>query len=292
MHGGFLTSNVINSFYTGIQETPDDIREKILSGLGSTDGYMDMMQLVSLLLIPTLREQQEQHHGQEDSDTDLLKYTLEMMLHDVTGSRAPKPLTKTLVKQILQAYGETELSENDEVVREMLAQAGKQSNRKLLLDTDTFCKVLTKDLQHYNLESKEPLSTNFDDALYGKSSTEANEMDQKHAIRREQPRVSKLTRYQSTTPTVFDQEMTVDGIPLVYTAPHLDNAADTYRSVVLVLFQWSFFVLSFQTYLFKFIRGDFLGLKEKCSSNWTRHLKHSFVKWESRFFVGSWLCFL
>jgi hypothetical protein len=44
----------INSSYIGKQETPDDIHEKILSGLGSTDGYMDMMQLVSLLLIPTL----------------------------------------------------------------------------------------------------------------------------------------------------------------------------------------------------------------------------------------------
>jgi hypothetical protein len=227
---------------------------------------MDMMQLVSLLLIPTLREQQEQYKkGAEDGQTDLLKYTLEMMLHDVTGSRAPKPLTKTLVKQILQAYGESELSENDEVVREMLAQAGKESNQQLLLDTDTFCKALTNDVELYDLKNKERLSTYFDDALFGESGRLTNEKDSKeHAAQVERPRVSNLKRYQSTTPTVFQQEMKVDDISLTYTASHLDNAADTFRSKVLVVLQWSFFVLSFQAYLHNFIRGDFMGLRDNC----------------------------
>jgi hypothetical protein len=251
----------------GIQESPDDIREKILSGLGSTDGYMDMMQLVSLLLIPTLREQQEQYkNGEEDGHTDILKYTLEMMLHDVTGSRAPKPLTKTLVKQILQAYGESELSENDEVVREMLAQAGNKSNHRLLLDTDTFCKALTNDVQQYDLKNKERLSTNFDDALLGESSRVTNEKNQNHTVQVDHPRVSNLRRYQSTTPTVFEQEMTVNDIPLVYTAPHLDNAADTFRSKVLTVLQWSFFVLSFQTYLLNFTCGLFVDLRDDCAA--------------------------
>jgi hypothetical protein len=148
----------------------------------------------------------------------------------------------------------------------MLAQAGKESNHQLLLDTDTFCKALTNDVQQYDLRNKERLSTNFDDALFGESSRVTNEKHQHHAVQVDRPRVSNLKRYQSTTPTVFEQEMTVADIPLVYTAPHLDNAADTFRSKVLVVLQWSFFVLSFQAYLRNFIRSDFMGLRDSCSA--------------------------
>jgi hypothetical protein len=85
----FLTSRY------GVQQTPEEVRERILSGVGSKDGYLDMMQLVSLLMIPKLREEQE--HRKEGAGTDdVLGYTLEMMLHDVTGSHEPKRLTRTL----------------------------------------------------------------------------------------------------------------------------------------------------------------------------------------------------
>lgn len=181
---------------------------------------MDMMQLVSLLLIPTLREQQE--HRSEENENDLLKYSLEMMLHDVTGSRAPKPLTKTLVKQILQAYGETGLSEDEELIREMLKQAGRKaySHDPVLLNAETFCRALTGDVQNFSTENKDKLSTNLDDALF-------SETTPKNTDKEKSARSSRFKRYESVTPTVFEQERTVEDIPMVYTAPHIDNTAGT-----------------------------------------------------------------
>jgi hypothetical protein len=54
----------------------------------------------------------------------------------------------------LHAYGESELLENDEVVREMLVQAGNESNQQVLLDTDTFCKALTNDVELYDIKTR------------------------------------------------------------------------------------------------------------------------------------------
>ena len=241
------------SLIIGVQETPEQVREKILSGLGSIDGYMDMMQLVSLLLTPILRQEQEyrKQDSNRNEDNDLLVYTVEMMLHDVTGSRAPKPLTRTLIKQILQAYGETALCENDELVQQMLDQAGASIGERVLLNAETFCRALTQDVQAFNVENKDKQSTNFDDAMFGDSIRQIDHpTDQIHA---EQAK-SRLERRKSTVPTLFNEKTMVDDVPLIYTAPHLDNTADTFRSRPLVVFQWTFFVLSFRTYLFKHIK--------------------------------------
>ena len=259
---------------TGIQETPEQVRKKILSGLGSTDGHMDMIQLISLLLIPILC--QEQEHRKQDSnrnnDNDLLVYMVEMMLHDVTGSRAPKPLTRTLIKQILQAYGETALCKNDELVQQMLDQAGASIGERVLLDAKTFSRVLTQDVQAFNVENKDKLSTNFDDAMFGDSKTvEETETHNK----------SRLERRKSTVPTLLNKKTMLDDIPLIYTAPHLDNTADTFRSRPLVVFQWTFFVLSFLTYLYPYIRGDLLGLNQACTA-------FIYAKWAAN--TGAFIC--
>jgi len=270
-------THTINATNTGVKVTPEDVRERILSGLGSDDGYMDMMQLVSLLLIPVLREEQERRQQDvrmENGDADLLEYTLEMMLHDVTGSRMPKRLTRTLIKQILQAYGETALSEDDDLVQQMLEHAGASSSQDgVLLDVKAFCRALTSDVQEFDVENKDKLSTNFDDVMFS-----TNRSDQVHA-EPEQTHATMLQRTQSQTPTVFNKTVTVDDVPLMYTAPQVDNAADTFRSKPLTVLMWTFFVLSFQTYLFKYLSSNFMGLK--CPP-------YQFSKWAEN--VASFFC--
>jgi len=247
---------------TGVKVTPEDVSEKILSGLGSNDGYMDMMQLVSLLLIPVLREDQvrrQQDVRMENGDPDFLAYALEMMLHDVTGSRAPKRLTRTLIKQILQAYGETALSEDDGLVQQMLEQAGASSSQdRVLLNLTSFCRALTSDVQGFDVGNKDKLSTNFDDVLFSD--------------------VQEYAEPEMLVPTVFNKNTTVKGVDLKYTAPQVDNVADTYRSKPLIVFMWAFFVLSFQTYLSEYINSDILG---KCPSYAPSKLANN---------VGSFLC--
>ena len=71
----------------------------------------------------------------------------------------------------------------------------------------------------------------------------------------------RVRRYESTAPTVFDKRKIVDDIALLYTAPHLDNAADTFKSRPLVVAQWTFFVLSFQTYLIQVLNQEVLKVE-------------------------------
>jgi hypothetical protein len=181
--------------------------------------------------------EQEQRKGGQD---DLIVYTLEMMLHDVTGSREPKRLTRMLVKQIFKAYGETELAENDELVEEMLQQAGAlDSESRVMLDPDTFCRALTHDVQGYRVETKGKLSTNYQDAFMSDESNTAIGIAWVDAVDEEANKAKT-------------------NVPTVYTAPSLDGAADTFRSRPLVVFQWIFFVLSFQTYLIRRLNIDLL----------------------------------
>ena len=262
--------------FVGVQVTPEEVRKLILSGLGSVDGYMDMMQLVSLLLIPILRQEQEDRTEPNPSKSteDVMLYTVEMLLHDVTGSRQPKPLTSTLVKQILQAYGEEALSGNEELVQSMLEQAGAVAGERVMLDVQTFCKALTADLQDYNIDNKDKLSTNYDDVMAGydgihdlslkdttvrKMSLKSDRTDQQRSTMKQADSTS-VNRKES--PDVEKEDPREEnGITTIYTAPQVDNVADSFRSRLLVLFQWAFFVLSFQTYLIRVLNEEMRKVK-------------------------------
>jgi hypothetical protein len=229
---------------------------------------MDMMQLVSLLMIPKLREEQEHRKAGHD---DLLGYTLEMMLHDVTGSREPKRLNRTLVKQIFQAYGETELAENDVLVEEMLQQAGAlDPETRVMLDPDTFCRALTRDVQGYCVETRDKLSTNYQDAFMVDNSTTATGI--------------------ARVDVVNEANKAKTDVPMVHTAPSLDNAADTFRSRPLVVFQWTFFVMSYQTYLFKYSQ-KFQELFDGCGELGTDDDDRGAFPCVLGLDVTKWLCF-
>lgn len=234
-----------------------------MSSIGSYDGTMDMMQLVSLLMIPVLREAQDDDANYKN----LIVYTLQMLLHDVTGHRRPQPLTESFLKKILQAYGEEALAENENLVKQMLEHAGASNGRQVSLDAKTFLKALTADVQQFDTGNKDKLSTNFDDALYGESRLHHNHMTDNGGNHEDDDEDSsappRVRRYESTAPTVFDKRKIVDDIALVYTAPHLDNAADTFKSRLLVVAQWTFFVLSFQTYLIRVLNQEML--KAQCT---------------------------
>jgi hypothetical protein len=67
-----------------------EVKRYTMSGIGSYDGTMDMMQLVLLLMIPVLREAQDDEEGSDSPDrkneNDLIVCTVEMLLHDATES--------------------------------------------------------------------------------------------------------------------------------------------------------------------------------------------------------------
>lgn len=246
----------------GVSLSPEEINEKILTDLGSTDGFMDMMQLVSLLMIPVLREQQEErlnaendsvHNLYDSQKDDLLMYTVEMLLHDVTGSRQPKALTATLIRQILQGYGEEALAQNEDLVKAMLEQAGDGHHRRVILDSRTFCRALTADVQEFDVHSKNKMSTNYDDVMGdpGSRGSEkpANEMDDAESSDNLKASAPSEDVESITIVSTKSLDDDVNDIPTIPTAPQIDYVTDTFRSKPLVLCQWTFFVFSFQTYL-------------------------------------------
>jgi hypothetical protein len=132
----------------------------------------------------------------------------------------------------------------------------------VLLDAKTFLKALTADVQQFDTGNKDKLSTNFDDALYGETRMHNNQATEDSNIEDGgDSSAPRIRRYQSTAPTVLEKRKIVDDIALVYTAPHLDNAADTFKSRPLVVLQWTFFVLSFQTYLIRVLNREVLQIQ-------------------------------
>jgi len=250
-------------YVVGVQESPEEVRKHILSGLGSKDGFMDMMQLVSLILIPVLRQEQKDRTSQStppQNADDLFVYTVEMLLHDVTGGRQAKPLTPALIKQILQAYGEETLSENNELVQSMLEQAGA-ANGGVLLDAETFCRALTADVQEFSVKFKDKFDASYDDAMAGND--DHRHVQETHTVESNQSNSSLQMDSRMAIEEVTPKDEAVDEyvIPTRYTAPHVDNTADTFRSRPLVIFQWMFFFSSYPTYMMRILHNKVLTIE-------------------------------
>lgn len=74
----------------GIDVTPQDVRKQVIFGLGGgddeKDDIIDLMEIVAMLLIPTLLKAvaPELPEGAVRPQDGLLEYVLSMILHDVS----------------------------------------------------------------------------------------------------------------------------------------------------------------------------------------------------------------
>jgi lipase chaperone LimK len=82
----------------------------------------------------------------------------------VTGSSAPKRLTRELVRRIFAAYGEVDLAANDALLDEMV-KAANVDQAGGLLDTEVFATALTYDTRLCDLRNEVRLATNLDERL-------------------------------------------------------------------------------------------------------------------------------
>jgi hypothetical protein len=94
----------------GIVVTTEEVSETIFAGLGSDSGNnecLDLMEVVAILLIPTILKAVEELEGATlpsnivSTPPGLLEYVARMILHDVTGDSSSKPLTNDLDHSIL-----------------------------------------------------------------------------------------------------------------------------------------------------------------------------------------------
>jgi len=225
--------------HSGTSTTQSNIDRQLVT---STRGCLDLIQILALLLIPLLlkatqtldQAQQESNtnrrelgtclHSQKgDSrwpDADIVENVLRMMLHDATGDATLRPLTKELLRQILCFYGEAEASNNEQLLEAMLLAATSQAStdiegEPILLNQHSFAHGLTHDVQHYNIEFENSVTTNFQDVFLGEEEA--------------------LKKGNSVT--------------TVRTFSSIDYTADTFRSKSFVVLLWVVWILTYFSYL-------------------------------------------
>jgi len=154
---------------------------------------IDLTEMVSLLLLPTLCKaavvDSESNKNDNNSETtiplvqpppDLIEKVLSIIILDVgivpsledeDNKNLPPRLSSSLLKEILLAYGEDELANDEELIRDMVRKVGSNGNDDnadggVLLDASTFTKGLTADiLPLWDVCDEERLRTNRQDVL-------------------------------------------------------------------------------------------------------------------------------
>mmetsp|Transcript_21580 Transcript_21580/g.38070 ORF Transcript_21580/g.38070 Transcript_21580/m.38070 type:complete len:1026 (-) Transcript_21580:193-3270(-) len=165
-------------------------------------------------------------------DYDLIGFVLNMILADVTGDDEPKPMTVDLLKKIFVFYGEHDVAENENLLKEMISVAScmKNADEEEGADADptlnqfTFAHCLTDDVRRYDVKSENSLSTNFSDVF-------EQDGEQDHSL------------------TVTTGESDSRKVKTVWTAPAVDYAVDTFRSRSYVTLLWVNWALFFYVYM-------------------------------------------
>lgn len=221
--------------------------------------FLDLTQVLALLLVPELlkaeqsmlRQQREEqarpelastfavHRHSENGgkywpDADLIANVQRMILHDATGDPNPKPLTRDLLRRILTFYGERSLAEDEELLDNMLMAANHKSNSSadenapdvvgeapVLFDRCAFARALTHDVQRYNIDDENRMTSNYYDVFKSFDSTGKNK---------------NLTCVPHLrNPFKTEEILCESGIPVqkVFTFGSIDFTADTFRERVM-----------------------------------------------------------
>jgi hypothetical protein len=171
----------------GILVDEEEIRKTVISGLGggeSDEEIIDLMEVVCILLIPTILKaarletdenspiSKELPKGVVPPEPELIKKVLTMMLEDVTGDAKPKPLNERLVSSLFEAYGEMELSRDESLHKAMVQAANSTGKANAKLDLNAFASGLVNDIEEYDLKNETRTTSNMDDVLLTRRSHE------------------------------------------------------------------------------------------------------------------------
>jgi len=263
----------------GILVTPEEVRKTIMYGLGggdTEDESLDMIEVVAILLIPTLLKaaqaglglspfddinivQKDLKHAWQIArekkknrdatavmpDDDMIEVVHRMILRDSTGSDAPRALSRDLLREILTAYGEGELAQDGGVLDEMLAIAGGAGAP---FDVEGFTRALTADVDRYDPRKEIEESTFYYD-VFG---TDGDDIRANVAVVIEATdrdveggagtSVESEAGISVRRVAVEDPTRECD-MKKVYTNPSIDYSAGTYKSKYAVAFLWAFLMV-------------------------------------------------
>ena len=100
----------------------------------------------------------------EVDSSSMISDVLSIILSDATGSTAPQPLTKDLLRKIFDRYEESDLVKDDKLIDEMI-QIATGGDPDGLLDPDAFARALTNDVGLYDVNAESRVSTHFQDVF-------------------------------------------------------------------------------------------------------------------------------
>jgi hypothetical protein len=232
----------------GIVVTLEQVRSTIMHGFaGGDEGTLDatevidMMELTAIILIPLLLKMSVVEgdgralpKGVLPPPGNLLKDVIEMIVHDsgayafAANKDGVTAVTADLVKNIFLIYGEVDMANDDDLIREMLDACKDEIGEERLpaFTPRTFGRALTRDVTLFDLTNETRASTIIEDvfgrARKGKPSTPCD--------------------YQDAQPgDVVEEENKghdINDIKRIYTAPAIDVQAGTYRSKFLIVTLW------------------------------------------------------
>lgn len=210
---------------------------------------MDLVQVVALLLIPHLLK-----NGDEGK---AMERVLAVLVSEVDS---PK-LDRGFLKQVLDFHGEANVS--DDTLDAMIQVAGGEGCE---LTASSLLGALTSDVQLYQAEWTDRLSTHYQDVFSSfhhgkrvdkKSTTHSMSLDE------EDPIIS------SSHPSLHEENI-IDEIKIqvnkhrkssikptpklrkIYTAPAIDQVADTYASQSFTVLLWASMILVYLAYFWNF----------------------------------------
>jgi len=163
---------------------------------------------------------------------NIIDDVLAMILLNTTGSPNPKKLNKYLVKDILLAYGEKEIADDEKLIEDMVS-AAKGTNRGGIFDSTAFARALTHDITEYDVMNEKKMTSYYFDVF------ETNNLGMlQKEIKKEKSEID----VEALDGLTFPQS--------VYTAAAIDEVAGTYCSKALVTFLWASFILTYFAYFY------------------------------------------
>lgn len=209
-------------------------------------------------------------------------------LSQVCGTTDSPELSMGLIQKILTMYGEPELAENVELLREML-EASQTNNAGTALDANAFISGLTSDIELYDpLFEIRPMTNPEDVILNNNKLDEGNE--EKLIINDEEQSQKKTENTTSRTPLNRKKTM--------FAA--LDVTAGTYRSKMLLVGLWLVFIIVYFGFIHPTMDSDDECPTIPYGTTWSTSTEYvvcgliaKFIMWLCIFFISSiWGCLL
>jgi hypothetical protein len=257
----------------GIQADMDFVKEHLMPGLAGALGdnpvaVFDIVEIVSILLIPYLKNERE-----AGDPENVFGKVLGMILKDATGSVERPFLERTVMRNILESYGEFGVPL--EVIDEMLVAAGAIGEDPARLDADMLMKACTSDLVQYDSHWDKTPTTHYYDVFHG-TTLDADE-DAPTAIRGSATQgLSKDLADEEGAKSKFDGG---GNVKRVYTAPSIDGIAENYNSKTFITVLWVLVVVVYFTYILNLTSAIASVECERFKSEFACKVVNSIVAW-------------